>query len=293
MDSQKQTRYLCRKKVLAILTFRVSLFASGRRRTKRFKACSCCFLVGRSASEAQEPQYFKIVICPLQKAWFQSENLLQNAECIHMANCHSTTKDWQILAFWYSFPNVLLGFSCCMTQQSSGSIFQMPCDSLFCNVTRRNSQFLLFWACAPAYERAYSILLSQFLWLPEQLHSLPSHPHRINTTCCWIRQVSSNISSSCCNGKPVGIKPRAEKLNTYLQQWALYQSWQAIVKQECCWFCLLPNCSVVHHSPKMQGECSPALLHLLQELLCSGTAEQQKAPTLTFVACDTFPPVML
>lgn len=123
VDSQKQTKYLGRKIVLTILTFRVSLFASGRRITKRFKACSCCFLVGRSASKAQGPQYFEIVICTFQKAWFLSWNLLQNAECIHMANYHSMTKDWQILVFWHSFPNVLLGFSWCVTQQSPGNVF--------------------------------------------------------------------------------------------------------------------------------------------------------------------------
>lgn len=91
----------------------MSLFASGRRITKRFKACSCCFLVGRSANKALRAQYFEIVIYTLEKAWFLSSNFLQNAECIHMANFHSRTKDWQILAFRYSFPNVLLGFSWC------------------------------------------------------------------------------------------------------------------------------------------------------------------------------------
>lgn len=96
-----------------MLTFRVSLFASGRRITKRFKACSCCFLVGRSANKAHSAQYFETVIYSLQKAWFLSWNFLQNAECIHVANYHSMTKDWQILVFWYSFPNVLLGFSWC------------------------------------------------------------------------------------------------------------------------------------------------------------------------------------
>lgn len=124
----RNTKYLCRK---IVLTFSVSLFASGRRITKRFKACSCCFLVGRSANKAHRPQYFEIAFYTLQKAWFLSWNSLQNAECIHMANYHSMTKDWQILVFWHSFPNVLLGFSWCVTQQSFGNVFWMPCDSFF------------------------------------------------------------------------------------------------------------------------------------------------------------------
>ena len=106
----------------------------------------------------------------------------------------------------------------------------------------------------------------------------------MNTTCCWIRQVSSDINSSSCNGKPVRIKPRAEKLNTYLQRWVPHQLRQAVIKEQWGWFCLLPNCSAVHHSPKMQDECSPILLHLLEELLRSGSAEQQKAPALSHLS---------
>lgn len=40
------------------LTFSVSRFASGRRMTRRFKACSCCFLVGRSADRWKKSEVF-------------------------------------------------------------------------------------------------------------------------------------------------------------------------------------------------------------------------------------------
>lgn len=42
------------------LTFSVSLFASGSRMMRRFKACSWCFLVGRSADRGHRAELFSL-----------------------------------------------------------------------------------------------------------------------------------------------------------------------------------------------------------------------------------------
>lgn len=164
----------------------MSLFASGRRRTKRFKACSCCFFVGRSASKAHERQYLKIVTCPLQKAQTQSGKTLQNADCIPTATVTAWQRTGCSLFSGTHFQVFFLDSAAVWLNGLRAGISRCLVILYFATlqaeiVSERVPPFL---SPCPSTGRLSSKPRSQFLWLPQQLRGLPRHPGRTSTTCC-------------------------------------------------------------------------------------------------------------
>lgn len=122
------------------------------------------------------------------------------------------TTDRPLLVCGSSFPSALFGFSGRMTQRSYGRNFEMPRDSLFCSVTRRNSQLTGSSLFEPvpqhkkaAFKTAFAASLIA-LTVARSPKAPPQHEHHL-------LQVSSDISSSSCHGRAAGTEPRAEQLN--------------------------------------------------------------------------------